>query len=158
MTEIEALKILKRDLAIQIENKALPDGINAITTAIQALEEVSQYRAIGTVEELINTQIREKVLNVEVQSYKEIGTIEEFKAYKSGDCMNNCEHYDNCANYIYSKGYNQGTIDRAEELQKCREYGYKKAIDECIKIIEETVWKDTDMLVESIRELKGGAT
>lgn len=30
-----------------------------------------------------------------------------------------------------------------------------KAIDECIKIIEETVWKDTDMLVESIRELKG---
>ena len=31
------------------------------------------------------------------------------------------------------------------------------AIDECIKIIEETVWKDTDMLVESIRELKGGA-
>lgn len=32
-----------------------------------------------------------------------------------------------------------------------------KAIDECIRIIEETVWKDTDMLVESIRELKGGA-
>lgn len=31
-----------------------------------------------------------------------------------------------------------------------------KAIDECIKIIEETVWRDTDMLVESIRELKGG--
>lgn len=32
-----------------------------------------------------------------------------------------------------------------------------KVIDECIKIIEETTWKDTDMLVESIRELKGGA-
>ena len=31
---------------------------------------------------------------------------------------------------IYAKGYNQGTIDRAEELQKCREYGYNKAIDE----------------------------
>ena len=31
-----------------------------------------------------------------------------------------------------------------------------KAIDECIRIIEETVWKDTDMLVDSIRELKGG--
>lgn len=31
-----------------------------------------------------------------------------------------------------------------------------KAIDECIKIIEETAWKDTDMLVESIKELKGG--
>lgn len=32
-----------------------------------------------------------------------------------------------------------------------------KTIDECIKIIEETTWRDTDMLVESIRELKGGA-
>ena len=32
-----------------------------------------------------------------------------------------------------------------------------KVIDECIKIIEETVWKDADMLVESIRQLKGGA-
>ena len=31
---------------------------------------------------------------------------------------------------IYGLGYNQGSIDRAEELQKCREYGYNKAIDE----------------------------
>ncbi len=28
----------------------------------------------------------------------------------------------------------------------------EKAIDECIKIIEETVWKDAEMLVENIRE------
>lgn len=32
-----------------------------------------------------------------------------------------------------------------------------KAIDECIKMIEETVWRDTDMLVENIRLLKEGA-
>lgn len=32
-----------------------------------------------------------------------------------------------------------------------------KAIDECIRIVEETVWRDADMLAESIRELKGGA-
>ena len=44
MTENEAIKILKRDLAIQIENKALPDGIKAIETAIHALEEVKSYR------------------------------------------------------------------------------------------------------------------
>lgn len=31
----------------------------------------------------------------------------------------------------------------------------RKTVDECIKIIEETVWRDTDMLVENIRELKG---
>ncbi len=28
----------------------------------------------------------------------------------------------------------------------------EKAIDECIKIIEETVWRDAEMLVENIRE------
>lgn len=33
-----------------------------------------------------------------------------------------------------------------------------KTIAECIKIIEETVWRDTDMLVENIRELMNGGT
>ena len=37
-TESEAIKILQRDLQIQLENKALPDGIEAIQIAIQALE------------------------------------------------------------------------------------------------------------------------
>jgi hypothetical protein len=50
MTESEAKKILKRDLRIQIKNGALPDGIEALTVAINALEEVQQYRAIGIVE------------------------------------------------------------------------------------------------------------
>ena len=38
MTDSEAIEILKRDLQIQIENKALPDGIEAVKIAIQALE------------------------------------------------------------------------------------------------------------------------
>lgn len=38
MTESEAIKTLQRDLQIQLENKALPDGIEAIQIAIQALE------------------------------------------------------------------------------------------------------------------------
>ena len=38
MTESEAIKILQRDLQIQLENKALPDGIESIQIAIQALE------------------------------------------------------------------------------------------------------------------------
>ena len=33
-----ALRILERDLQIQIENKALPDGIEAIKVAIQAIQ------------------------------------------------------------------------------------------------------------------------
>lgn len=47
----------------------------------------------------------------ELKEYREYGTIEEFKNYKLGDCMNNCDHYDNCSNYIYSKGYNQAIDD-----------------------------------------------
>ena len=38
MTESEAIKILQRDLEIQVKNKALTDGIEAIQIAIQALE------------------------------------------------------------------------------------------------------------------------
>lgn len=38
MKENKAIKILQRDLQIKLENKALPDGIEAIQIAIQALE------------------------------------------------------------------------------------------------------------------------
>lgn len=51
MTENEAKKVLERDLQIQIENGTLPDGIEALTVAIKVLEEVQQYRAIGTLEQ-----------------------------------------------------------------------------------------------------------
>lgn len=39
----------------------------------------------------------------------------------------------------YIRGYNQGTIDRAEEIQKCREYGYNKAIDEFTEKLMHTI-------------------
>ena len=44
MTESEAIKILQRDLQIQLENKALPDGIEAVKFAIQALEKQIQKK------------------------------------------------------------------------------------------------------------------
>lgn len=69
----------------------------ALTIAIQALEEIQQYRSIGTVEELVKTQIREKVLNVELESYKEIGTIEAFKALKEN--QRKCEDCAGCTNW-----------------------------------------------------------
>ena len=46
MTESEAIKILQRDLQIQLENKALPDGIEAIHIAIQALEKQEKIKEI----------------------------------------------------------------------------------------------------------------
>ena len=51
MTESEVIKILQRDLEIQVKNKALTDGIEAVKFAIQAIDEVQRYREIGTAEE-----------------------------------------------------------------------------------------------------------
>ena len=36
--------------------------------------------------------------------------------------MNNCEHYDNCSNYIYSKGYNQAIDDFYDEVLNFEDY------------------------------------
>ena len=98
MTENEALKILKRDLAIQIENKALPDGINAIATAIQTLEEVQQYRAIGTVEEL--QALKEK--NEPKKVVRQKGLLNEY--YHEEECPNcKAEFRVHVAGYRYTQ-------------------------------------------------------
>ena len=90
MTENEAIKRIKE--CMNTPNFQPYHYMNeALEMAIQSLEEIQQYEAIGTVEE--------------------------FKAYKNGDCMNDCEHYDNCANYIYSKGYNRAIDEFASELE-----------------------------------------
>lgn len=49
------------------------------------------------------------------------------------DCYFNIGGFDNKGSKHtdeYIKGYNKGTIDRADEIQRVREYGYNKAIDE----------------------------
>ena len=73
MTGDEAKKILKRDIQIQIDNKALPDGIEALEIAIKAIEEVQKYKTIDIPEkdaeiaelhkELKNLEIRERYKN-----------------------------------------------------------------------------------------------
>lgn len=42
MSFSEAKKIIKRDLDIMVKNKALPDGIEAMKTAIVALDMVER--------------------------------------------------------------------------------------------------------------------
>lgn len=85
MTENEAIKILKRDLKIQQDNRALIDGIEALQVAIQALEEIQQYRAIGTVEQLEwckDASHWKELFKDKLEQYEAIGTVEEFKALK----------------------------------------------------------------------------
>lgn len=42
--------------------------------------------------------------------------LEELNSYKLGECMNDCQHYDNCSNYIYSKGYRKAIDDVVKTL------------------------------------------
>ena len=48
--------------------------------------------------------------------------LEELEHYKLGNCMNNCEHYDNCSNYIYSKGYNKAAQDFYDKALNFEDY------------------------------------
>lgn len=94
MTENEALEKHKKDCRRCID-KSCMYGVDCLQKKdIEVYEELQQYRAIGTVEEVKDA---------------------------------------------YGRGYNQGTIDRAEELQKCREYGYNKAIDEAIETSSQAI-------------------
>lgn len=85
MTENEAKEILNRIAIRNVFCTLEEESLKAFEIAEIALEEIQQYRAFGTLEEVKNA---------------------------------------------YIKGYNQGTIDRAEEITHAREYGYDKAIDE----------------------------
>lgn len=58
ITENEAVKEFEERLAIEDYKKDIPEYYNAMEMAISALEEVQQYRELGTVEEL--REAREK--------------------------------------------------------------------------------------------------
>ena len=88
----------------------------------------------------------------EVEQYRAIGTVGEFKAYKLGDCMNDCEHYENCSNYIYSKGYNKAIDDFVKEIEA--EYDN----DGCPNVTDYLDYKISIRDLHKIAEqLKGGA-
>lgn len=76
MTEIEAIEAIQFDLKIggEIHSHVLLD---AIDVAIQALEEVQQYRAIGTPEELQDMKRNYFEALSDWRQYRKIGTLEE---------------------------------------------------------------------------------
>lgn len=77
MTENEAIKQLQVGYLGDTE-----DLVQAKHIAIKALEEIQQYRAIGTVEDIQMIFQLCKDLQVMCGKYHEIGTVEEFKALK----------------------------------------------------------------------------
>ena len=91
MTENECIDVLK-NLAFLSGKKEHEKCEKAIEMAIQALEEVQAYRAIGTVEDLKTMKengaftgvelAQILAMQMELKKYQSIGTIEEFKALK----------------------------------------------------------------------------
>lgn len=76
MTESEAIEAIQFNLKIggEIHSQVLLD---AIDVAIQALEEVQQYRAIGTPEELQDMKRNYFEALSDWRQYRKIGTLEE---------------------------------------------------------------------------------
>lgn len=76
MTENEAKEAIRFDLEIggEIHSQVLRD---AVDVAIQALEKVEQYRAIGTPEELQDMKSNYFEALSDWRQYRKIGTLEE---------------------------------------------------------------------------------
>lgn len=89
MTESEAIKILKKDSCYEC-SQGTDSPFNceyvgcrvakATRVAIQALEEVEQYRAIGTAEELQDMKSNYFEALSDWRQYRKIGTLEECRA------------------------------------------------------------------------------
>ena len=61
------------------------------------LEELQQYRAIGTVEDIRNTHLLCEVFSSTVRDYTTIGTVEEFKILKENE--RKCQDCAGCTNW-----------------------------------------------------------
>lgn len=77
MTEKEAIEQFKERLAIEDYRQQIPKYYEAMELAVKSLEEIQQYRAIGTLDEL-NSLIAqsEQEFNMLIE-YIAIGTIDE---------------------------------------------------------------------------------
>ncbi len=80
MTDNEAIKEFEERLSIEGYKKYIPEYYAAMETAISALEEIQQYRALGTVEELRELVAKGKAYgqvawerNIAISQLEEIG-------------------------------------------------------------------------------------
>lgn len=106
MTENELIKYYKR--AMEIHNEEFgenPKATELYKTTIGLIEEIQQYRAIGTVEEIETLNFSSNQLRLvnlvekykeKLKEYEEIGTVEEIKHYVrlAGNMEQSDRHYD----------------------------------------------------------------
>ena len=117
MTEIEAIsKIQWRiNTASEIAGRG-EDGktFEDLEMAIQAIEEIQQYRAIGTVEDIQLIFSLCKDLQDVIKQYERIGTIEELQALKENSFFN----FESPVVRIDEKNYNKAIDEFAERMKQ----------------------------------------
>lgn len=146
MTENEAISLIK-NLKFLSSEDTYKKHIDAIKLVIQALEEIQQYRAIGTVEgyeRAIQISIENynlyKEYKAKVQEFESIGTIEDFKDLKEKEIPKKP---------IYSKKYGYhcydcpvcGTSVTIEMEHGCEPDYRLKRCEECGQVIN---WCETN--------------
>ena len=74
--------------------------------------------------------------------------LKELRHYQLGECMNDCEHYDNCSNYIYSKGYDKAIDDLVEKIKDEAEtkWFFDLADEEGLQILIEKINRIVEQL------------
>ena len=152
MTENEAIQNMKKTHLIVLSGASAVDYEDSIEIAIQALEEIQQYRAIGTVEELKSMKENGAFTGVELASlacmqmklkdYQSIGTIEEFKALKdcgTHDCIikhlsGECSYKETGCSDCKSKEMTRTAVERMKPkkvLYRKQYYGTPWLCPEC---------------------------
>lgn len=179
MTENEAINELQSNIDLPF-GFTVSDEVSEI--AIQALEEIKQYRAIGTVEELksmkengafTGIELAQIATNqMELKKYMEIGTVEEFKALKEKNEPNRLEELEKENKEIRNKAIDEFAEQlkerilgmqmvelQGEDVCPCRETGeecpYMNQDIGCQYCAREQTIKDVDKIAE---KMKVGAT
>ena len=103
------------------------------------IEEVQQYRAIGLTPELIEAMQGHNVALInDLGEYQAIGTVEEFKAYKQGNCTNDCKHYDSAIEYVRNKAIDE-FAERLKDLIAKNVEDAENSNDLCCEIFQSEI-------------------
>lgn len=113
MTENRCIELLKKMKHIFTETCAKIDENTALDMAVEAIKEIQQYRAIGTVEDIQDIYSLCFTLQEIVNKYSEIGTTEEFKNLKENSFFN----FDSLVVRVDKKSYDKAIDEFAERLK-----------------------------------------
>lgn len=166
MTENEAIEWLAEETSpklihiAEMKKENPMEYINeAVKVACHALEEVQQYRAIGTIEQLKTMSDDFWELNEMCKTYSEIGTIEEFKDLKE----KNTEILLKDGQLLYQQGLLDGYIKAINEFAERLKTDYVNfdmyyILQNNNFAFENTSLKSYQNMIDEIaKEMKGGA-